>query len=109
MSLDAHGNPVALEDVDGHNDVGAYVELHQTDGTDTSMLRAGSEAVSQIHLPRIPKSSVDETMIFRIRNQHTQINNYYFLLRTRGRRTRRNIGAYDLPKLDGITKPKGRP
>jgi len=44
VPLDAHGNPVALEDVDGHDDAGAYVELHQTDGMDASMLRAESEA-----------------------------------------------------------------
>ena len=45
IPLDAHGNPVELEDFDG-DDVGTYVELNQTDLGNASILRAESEAVS---------------------------------------------------------------
>lgn len=48
VPLDAHGNPIAPEDIDECDDPSAYVELDQTDDMNSSMLRAESEAVSQI-------------------------------------------------------------
>jgi len=44
VPLDDHGYPVTLEDVDGHDDGGAYVELDQTDRTHASTVRTESEA-----------------------------------------------------------------
>jgi len=99
VPLDDHGYPVTLEDVDGHDDGGAYVELDQTDRTHASTVRTESEAVSQIYIAKCEKLL---KMIFRIRNQHTQIANYYFL--QRARKMRRSIGVYDLPKFNGIPR-----
>ena len=94
VPLDAHGNPVELdEDTEG----GGYLELHQTDRVNVSMLRAESEAVSQFiwFCSQIP----DEHL--RILNRHTQIIKSSSPPTKTERRTLRSIGAYGLRKLGG--------
>jgi len=44
VPLDAHGNPIELDDDHGRDELGTYVELDQTDHMNASMLRADSEA-----------------------------------------------------------------
>lgn len=51
VPLDAHGNPVTLDDSDAVDGVGAYVELNQTERQDVDESGAISEAVSFISVP----------------------------------------------------------
>ena len=64
VPLDAHGNPIEVDDDVGGDDIGNYVELDQIDHRNISLLGATSEAVSEsVVIVIVPRTLMNKTFL----------------------------------------------
>lgn len=90
IPLDAHGNPIVLDEDDG---LDSYVELEQTDRMEaSSMLRATSDVVSNIHTAEVHTWA--DILFTRIPNHYTPTVKACSRVRPRAKKTPKSTRVY---------------